>query len=143
MNTDHLVSRDISRGDTLRLLHALLPDHLYPVVVRIQDKRNVPHAPIRQLLLEPIAGVLNALARRLDVVDADAGVAETAVRVAVAVVDLVVRVVLGAVVVRQFDEALAVPELVAVRGRLRRVVAEEVQVELGVWEGELLQELHA
>jgi hypothetical protein len=98
------------------------------------------HAPVRQLLLEPVPGLLDALARGLQVVDADARVAEAAVRLDVAVVDLVLGVVLGAVVVRQLDEALAVPHVAAARRGLGRVVAEEVEVELGVGELELLDE---
>ena len=101
------------------------------------------HAPIRQLLLKLVPGLFNALARGLQVVDADARVAEAAVRLDVAVVDLVLGVVLGAVVVRQLDEALAVPHVVAARRGLGRVVAEEVEVKLGVGELEFLDQGHA
>lgn len=101
------------------------------------------HAPVGQLLLELVAGVLDALAGGLDVVDADARVAEAAVGLGVAVVDLVLGVVLGAVVVRQLDEALAVPHVAAARRGLGRVVAEEVQVKFGVGELELLDQGHA
>jgi hypothetical protein len=103
----------------------------------------VPHPPVRELLLELVTGILDALAGRLDVVDADASVAEAPVRIAVAVVDLVIGVVLGAVVVRQLDKTLAIPDIVAMRRRLGRVVAQEVEVELGVRERELLEESHA
>jgi hypothetical protein len=59
----------------------------------------VPHATVGQLLLELVAGILDALAGGLDVVDADAGVAEAAVRLLVTGSDGEVGVVLSAVVV--------------------------------------------
>jgi hypothetical protein len=134
----HPIRLDIRRLDTLRLLDRLLPYNLNPVPIRVQHKRNMAHAPVRQLLLELIPGVFNALARGLQVVDADARVAKAAVRLDVAVVDLVLGVVLGAVVVSQLDEALAVPHVVAAGRGLGRVVAEEVEIELGVGELEFL-----
>lgn len=100
----------------------------------------MPHPPVRQLLLEAVPGVLEARARRLQVIDADAHMTKTAVGLDVAVVDLVVGVGLGAVVVRELDEALAVPEGAAGGGGVGGVVAEEVEVELGVGEGEGAQE---
>jgi hypothetical protein len=60
----------------------------------------VPHATVGELLLELVAGILDALASGLDVVDGDADVAEAAVGLGVARVDLVLGVVLSAVVVR-------------------------------------------
>ena len=83
----------------------------------------MPHPPVRQLLLELVARILDALAGSLEVVYRNTGVPEPAVGIAVAVVDFVLRVRLGAVVVRQLDESLAVPDLVAVGGGLRAIVA--------------------
>lgn len=115
-----------------------LADDLDPVAVRIQRKGDVLHAAVRQPLLEPVAGVLEAAAGGLDAVDADADVAEAAVGLGVAAVDLVVRVVLGPVVVRQLDHALAVEDAAA-RGQCAgAVVRQEVQVELVVGERQLL-----
>ena len=85
---------------------------------------------------------MEALAGGLDVVDADADVAE-ALRLAVAVVGFVVGVVLGAVVVGQLDNAFAIRPVVAVGDGARTVVSEEVKVEFVVGEGELVHELHA
>lgn len=57
------------------------------------------HAAVGELLLEGVSGILDTLAGSLDIVDTDTGVTEAAVRLGVAVVDLVVRVILGAVIV--------------------------------------------
>jgi hypothetical protein len=103
----------------------------------------MPHAAIGEFLLEAIACVLDALARGLDVVDADARVAEAAVRLDIAVVDLVVGIIFGAVVVGEFDEALTVEDAVPAGDGFGRVVAEEVEVELGFSKLELLEKLHA
>jgi hypothetical protein len=102
----------------------------------------VAHLAIRQLLLELVSCILNALARRLDVVDRDAEMAKAA-RVRVAVRDLIVGVVLGAVVVRELDDTLAVGPVVAVRDGFGAVVCEEVEVELCVWVLDLVDELEA
>lgn len=50
------------------------------------------------------------------------------------VVDLVIGVVLCPVVMGEFDEPLSIPDDISVRLRLGRVVAEEINVKLGVWE---------
>lgn len=141
--THHAVGADIRLSLVLRLLDGLLADNLNPVAVRVERKGNVPHAAVGELLLELVPGVLDALARGLDVVDADAGVAEAAVRLRVAVVGLEVGVILGAVVVRQLDDALAVDKRVSVRDGLRAVVRHKVEVKLGLGHLELLDEAHA
>jgi len=86
----------------------------------------VPHPAVGQLLPELVAGVLDALARGLDVVHADARVAEAAMRFVVAVVGLVGGIVLGAVVVREFDHALAIGDAAALGHGARSVVCQEV-----------------
>lgn len=139
----HPVRSRVRRLDTLRLLDGPLADDLDPVAVRIQREGDVPHAPVRELLLELVPGVFDPLARRLDVVDADARVAEAPVRLGVAVGHLVLRVRLGAVVVRELDDALAVSPVRAGGRCGRRVVGEEVQVELVLREGEVVDLLHA
>lgn len=101
------------------------------------------HAAVGQPLLEPVAGLVDARAGSLQVLDAHAGVTKAAVRLGVAVVDPVARVVLGAVVVRQLDQALAVPQVAARRRGPGGVVAEKVQVKLGLGELELLDQGHA
>lgn len=65
---------------------------------------------------------------------------ETTVGFNIAIVDLVLGVVFGAVVVRQLDEAFPVPEVLPVGDGAGGVVAEEVEVEFCVGEGELLEE---
>jgi hypothetical protein len=57
---------------------------------------------------------------------------EALVRLSVAIADLVVRVVFGAVVVCELDNALAIGPMFAVRGGFRAIVCEEVEVELSV-----------
>lgn len=101
------------------------------------------HSAIGQPLLELIPRVLDALTRGLDVVDRDADVPEPAVRLLVAMVDGVALVRLGAVVVRQLDNALAVEGAVAVRRRRRPVVRQEVEVELRLGERQLLDQAEA
>lgn len=142
-NSYHSIGGHIRSRNALRLLNRLLADNLNPVLIGVQHERDMPHLAVRQLLLERVPGVLEALARRLDVVDADARVPEPAVRLRVAVVDLVLRVVLGAVVVRQLDDALAVERAAAGGPRVGRVVGQKVEVELGLGLLDLLDDLHA
>lgn len=143
--THHAVGARV-RGDALLLgvLRApragLLRDDLDPVSVGVEREGDVLHAAVGQLLLEPVPGLLEPPTRRLDVVDRDAEVPEAAVRLHVAVADRVARVILGPVVVRQLDDALAVREDVAVRRCRWRVVRQEVQVELGLGELQLLHQ---
>ena len=141
--TYHAIGLHVGGAHALRLLHGLLPDDLNPIPVGIEHERDALHAPIRQLLLERVAGVLEALAGGLDVVDGDAGVSEAAEGLGVAVHDVVVRVGLGAVVVRQLDEPRPVAPLARVREGERRVVAEEVEVEFGFGLGDLAEHFHA
>jgi hypothetical protein len=70
-------------------------------------------------------------------------VAETLVRLCVAICDLVVRVIFGTVVVCELDDALAICPMVAVRNRLWAIVCEEVKIELSVRVWQLINELHA
>lgn len=95
----HAVGGNISLLDLGSLLEWLLANDLAPVTIGVEDKGNVPHATVRQLLLERVTAILDALAGGLEVVNADAGVTETAVRLLVAVGDGEVGVVLSAVVV--------------------------------------------
>lgn len=144
-HTHHAVSARV-RSDALLLgvLSApragLLRDDLDPVSVGVEREGDVLHAAVGQPLLEPVAGLLEPPARRLDVVDRDADVSEPAVRLLVSAVDRVVCVRLGPVVVRQLDDALAVRDAVPGRRRRRRVVRQEVQVELRLGELQLLDQ---
>lgn len=96
----------------------------------------------------------------MDVVDADAHMAETAVLLAIAVVHGVVVIVLRAcydvsssphaslqsllnIVVRAFNKALAVSPVLSMGNGLRVVVAQEIEVKLGIRVLELVDELHA
>lgn len=139
----HAIGTRISLGDVFSLLDGLLANDLDPVAVGVKHKGNVLHATVAQLLLELVPGVLDALAGRLQVVDTDAGVAEPAVRLRVTVDDLVVGVVLGAVVVGELDDALAVHKRVAVGGGLGAVVSEKVQVKLGIGVFDLVDDAHS
>lgn len=73
----------------------------------------------------------------------DASVSKSAMRLGVAIVNLVLGVVLSAVVMSELDETFAVPDAVAVGQSIRRVVAQEVQIELRVREFQLLDNSHA
>ncbi len=125
--TNHAISARIrSRALFLGVVGALgaqaLRDDLDPVSVRIERKGDMLHASVGELLLELITRILDALACRLDVVDGDTDVSEAAVRLLVAVVDGVGVVGLGAVVMRELDDALAVERAIAARGRRGPVV---------------------
>lgn len=131
----------------LRIIRALAAqppaDNLDPVPIRIKREGDVLHAAVAQSLLEAVAGVLEAAARGLDVVDGDAHVAEAAMRLRIPIIHLVVGVVLRPVVVRQLDEPLPVERAVALRQSARPVVPQEVQVELGLGELQVLDQAHA
>jgi hypothetical protein len=119
-----------------RLILAL--DDLNPVAIGILDERNVLHAALGEFLLEGVPGVLEPLARDFDVINGDGDVAEAAVGFLVAVGNGVVGVALCAVVVGEFEDAVAVcPVAVALQG-LGAGVCEEVEGEFVFGEVELL-----
>ena len=95
----HAVSLQVRLLDVLSLLNGLLPNDLNPVSVWVKDESNAAHATIGEFLLELVAGILETGAGGLEVVDGDTGVAKAFVWVLVAVVDLVVLVILGAIIV--------------------------------------------
>lgn len=109
----HAIGSDVSLLDAGSLLQRLLANNLNPISIGIQGKSNVVHSSLGQLLLELVAGILNALASGLEVVDGNAGVAKSAVRVLVSIVDGVVGVVLSAVVVGELNDSLAVKRRVS------------------------------
>jgi len=135
LDTDHAVvesiSLDICRRHTFRLGSLALADNLNPVTIRVEREGNALHAPIGQAFLEFDAGVLEALAGGLDVVDANACVAKTLAGLGVAVGDFEVRVVLGAVVVCEFKDTLTAGPSFAGGDGFGAVVGEEIEVELG------------
>jgi len=139
----HSVRVSVSLLDILSLLQRLLPDDLHPVAIRVKHKSNVLHPPISKLLLELVASIFKALTSCLKVVNRDTKVAEALVRLCVAICDLVVRVVFGAVVVCELHDTLAICPMVAVRNRLWAIVCEEVKIELGVRVWQLIDQLHA
>lgn len=129
--------------NALCLVDVLGGDDLHPVAVRVEREGDVPHAAVLKPLLEPVAGVGDALASGLDVVDGDADVAEAAAGIAVAVGDGVGRVGLGAVVVGEFEDALAVGPVGARGGGAGGVIGEEVEVEFGGGLGDVVDLGHA
>ena len=134
------VRRWIRLLDRFGIFHLVVRDDFDPVIVRVEGESHMPHSPIRQLLLEFVAGIFDALACGLDVIDGDADVAETAAGVGVAVGGLVIRVVFGAVIVGELEDALAVvPGGFGGNGG-GGVVGEEVEIEFGVGLGDLLDE---
>lgn len=97
--------------------------------VGIEDEGDVLHLAVGEFLLEADAEGLEACARLLDVVDGDGDVTEAAAGVLVSAgVALEVGVGLGAVVVGELEDALAV-EAVLGSCALAVVVGEEVEGE--------------
>lgn len=139
----HAVGADIRRGDVFSFLQGFKANYLDPIRVLIQSKGNVSHGALVQRLLELVAGVEEALAGRLDVVHADASVAKSTVGLFVAIVDLEVGVVFRAVVVSELNNALSVGEVLSVGDGVGAVVGQEVEVELGFGELEVLDDLHS
>jgi hypothetical protein len=91
----------------------------------------VLHASVSKLLLELVSGILDALASGLEVVDGDASVAESSVGVLISIVDSVGRIILGAVVVSEFNDALTVNGRISKGDSALAVVAQEVEIKLG------------
>lgn len=73
----------------------------------------------------------------------DTSVAKATMRLSVAGVDLILGVVFGAVVMGQLDDAFSVEDAVAVGQSFGGVVGEEVEIELGIGELQLLHNGHA
>lgn len=92
MHPYHGVGGHISHFDVLRLSVRVSGNDFDPVAIRVKYKSNVPHSAVRKLLLELVARILEALARRLDIVHADTEVTKTTVRLLIAIVDLVLRI---------------------------------------------------
>lgn len=92
----------------------------------------MPHPPICKLLLELVARIFQALASSLQVIYRDAQVAEAFVGLRVAIGDFVVRIVFGAVIVCELDDAFSISPVVAVRNGFGTVICEEVKVKFGV-----------
>lgn len=113
-------------------------DDFHPVAIGILDESNIPHATIRELLLERVSRVLESLAGLLDVVDGDSQVTESAVRFCVAVDHAVVGVTFRAVVVSELDNTVAVRPVTVTLKRRGAVVCKEVEGEFVLGEVELL-----
>jgi len=62
----------------------------------------------------------------LYIVHRDCNMSKSPAYVAIAVCNLVVRVILSAIVMREFDDTLSICPMVSVRGCLRAVECEEV-----------------
>lgn len=110
--------------------------------LRVQGEGNAVHPPVLESLFELEPCITDSLASRLDVVHTDAGMSE-ALRFVVAIVHLEIRVVLGAIVMRHLDDALTIGPVRITGRRIGTIVGEEVEIELVVWEGELVHLAHA
>lgn len=77
--TYHVVSPNIGLGHVLGFLYWFLANNLYPVIIWIQNECDMAHSTVGKFLLEPIAGILNPLACRLEVIHADTSMAETSI----------------------------------------------------------------
>lgn len=122
------------------IFHLVIRDDFDPVIVWVKSECYMPHSTVGELLLELVAGVFDALARGLDVIDGDAEVAETAAGVRISAGGFIVGVVFGAVVVGEFEDALAVVPGGFGRNGGGGVVGEEVEIEFGVGLRDLLDE---
>ena len=142
-STHHSVCLSIRLLDALGFVKRILADNLNPISIWIQRKGNVPHATICQLFLELVPGILESLARSLNVVNAHAGMSETFSGLRVSCRNLIFGIVLGAVVMCQFDETFAIAPVVAVGCSFGRIVAHKVKVEFGFWLFNLSNHLHA
>lgn len=67
--THHAIRARVSLLHALGFLQGLLANHLDPVAIRVQDKRNVAHAAVGKFLLELVACIFEALTCGLEVVD--------------------------------------------------------------------------
>lgn len=81
------------------------------------------HLTVRQLLLKRVAFIFNPLASGLDVVDADTNVAEAFPRVRIPIGNLEIFVVLGSIVVGEFEHALKIGPVRICAGAVRCVVS--------------------
>ena len=111
--------------------------------IRVKCKSNVPHATIGKFLLEFVSGILKALAARLEVIHGDAEVAKASARIRVAISNLEVGVVLGAVIVRELEDALSIRDMRIGRCTLWTIVGHEVQGEFVLRKVGLTNLLHA
>lgn len=108
----------------------LTTDKLHPVAIWILCKSDIPHPTLGEFLLERVTGILDPLACGLDVVDRDSKVTKPTVRLSVAIGHAVVRVILGAVVVGELEDGIAVGPMAVALERGGAVVREEVKRKL-------------
>ena len=139
LDADHGVVQSVASGVRGRAhVGVVAADDLDPVAVRVLGESNVLHATVGELLLKGVAGIFDSLASGLDVVDRDGDVAKAAVRFGVSVDHAVVGITLGAVVVGEFENSVAIgPVAVALQGS-RSTVGEEVEGKLVLGKVQLL-----
>lgn len=105
-------------------------DDLNPVSIGILSEGDVSHTAFGQFFLEGVAGIFNALAGGFNVVNRDGNVAEATVRLCVSVHHAVVGVVLGAIVVSQFQNGITISPVTVTLERGGAVIRQEVVAEL-------------
>lgn len=138
LHSEHSVVQSVAGRIRSRTDVLIVPtDNLDPVSVRVLHKGNVLHAAIGKLLLEGIAGILEPLACSLNVVHRNSKVSKSPVRFSVSVDDAVVRVVLGTVVVGEFQNAVAISPVTITLEGSRSIVGKEIQGELVLREVQL------
>jgi hypothetical protein len=82
--------------------------------------------------MESIPCIFYPLASSLNVVNGNANMSETTVRLIIAVYGFVIWIVLGAIVVSQFNYALPIGPMIPMRHSLGRVVCQEIEIKLGI-----------
>lgn len=112
------------------LILIIATDDFHPVAIGILDKSNISHPTLGEFLLEGVASVLESLAGDLNVVNGDGDVPEASIGFGVAVDDAIIGVVLSAIVVGEFQDAVAVRPVTVALERRRTVVGKEVKGEL-------------
>lgn len=124
------------------LLQLLILNNLNPISIRIQQKRHILHPPIRKSLLPLNLQIIESLTRSIQIIHTNTDVSES-LWLIITIVVLESLVALSSVVPCQLQDTLAAGLGVWSGWVGAVVVAEEVEVEFGVWVLGGAKELHA
>jgi len=119
---------------TLRLRVEGVREDLNPITIRVQDKRNVPHSPIRQFLLELHTELLEPLTSSIDIGNSDRDVSKAAGVLVATVVSGEAGVALGTMVMGQLDDTFTHKPLsdllLLAKLSVAVIVRQEIEVEI-------------
>lgn len=102
----------------------------YPIVVRVQDKGNISHLSIWQLLFEAIAGIFNSLASCLDVIDANTNMPKSLPWIGIAIVNLEAFIIFAPMLIFELQLALTISGVTFKWSSLREVVCQSIEVKV-------------